>query len=59
MPGALECLIDFVSSRPTLDVENWLEDLTLKRITPDVAPLTFTFLMIVKFLSAEYVRVTG
>jgi hypothetical protein len=43
VPGALECLIDFVSSRPTLDVENWLEHLTLKRITPDVARFVFDF----------------
>lgn len=43
VPGALECLIEYVSDRPTLDIESWSEQAGKSAITPEVAHFVFEF----------------
>jgi hypothetical protein len=43
VPGALECLVEYVSGRANLEIEDWTEQVRLGRISPEVARFVFEF----------------
>ena len=43
VPGALEHTIEFVSARPSLEIDSWIEQDGVAGISPDIARFVFEF----------------
>jgi hypothetical protein len=43
VPGAQECLLEYVSGRPNLGIENWTEQVRLSGFSAEIARFVFEF----------------